>query len=162
MGSVYSWCHVSARKFMHTYFSFTGLIGWHPITWPRSWFQDGGKISLCVDLRSRNENYSIQVFKTMQGVYGWIGSFVCSPLIAEGFLFQQVLCFIFNFAFQRLWFRVSATLTYVVLLFRHNFMFLHKSTQNIREQILQWLKDATSSSCVQLLAHKISHIGPCD
>ena len=31
-------------------------------------------------------------------------------------------------------------------------MFLRNSTQNTRESILQWVEDATSSSCVQLLA----------
>ena len=33
-------------------------------------------------------------------------------------------------------------------------MLLHKSTQNIRELILQWVKEATRSSCVQLLVFK--------
>ena len=33
-------------------------------------------------------------------------------------------------------------------------MFLRKGTQNTRESILQWVKDATSSSCVQPLVSK--------
>ena len=32
-------------------------------------------------------------------------------------------------------------------------MFLRESTQNTRESIMQWIKDATSSSCVQLLVY---------
>ena len=37
--------------------------------------QDGGKISLCVDLRNKRKNYSIQVYKTMQCIHAWIGPF---------------------------------------------------------------------------------------
>ena len=39
----------------------------------------------------------------------------------------------------------------VFILFRHNFMFFRKSAQNTRESILQWVKDASSSSYVQFL-----------
>ena len=48
---------------------------------------------------------------------------------------------------------MSATECSVVLLFRHNFkpMFLVKSSQNTLKSMLQWVKHATSSSCVQLL-----------
>ena len=31
--------------------------------------------SLCVDLRNGEKNYSVQVFKTMQGIQAWIGPF---------------------------------------------------------------------------------------
>ena len=52
---------------------------------------------------------------------------LCSPLIAVGVLFEQVLCFI------KLCMSVSGRgfkcrLLNVVLLFRHHFMFLRKST----------------------------------
>ena len=40
----------------------------------------------------------------------------------------------------------------VMLLFRNNFMFLRKSTQNTRESIVQWVKNATSSSCLVLVS----------
>ena len=33
------------------------------------------KISPCVDLRGSRKNYSVKVFKTMQGVHGKIGPF---------------------------------------------------------------------------------------
>ena len=46
--------------------------------------------------------------------------------------------------------------------FRHNFMFLCKSFKNTRKSILQWLKDVTGFSGVQLLVHNISYIGPRD
>ena len=41
--------------------------------------------------------------------------------------------------------------------FRHNFklIFLRKSNQNSRESILQWVKDASSSSCVQLVVNYV-------
>ena len=56
--------------------------------------QDGGKISRCADLRSRNDNYNVLVFKTIQDVHGWVGTLIlCSPLFAVGFLFRQVLYF---------------------------------------------------------------------
>ena len=38
-------------------------------------FQDGEKISSCVDLRNKEKNYSVQISKTMQGVHGRIGQF---------------------------------------------------------------------------------------
>ena len=30
---------------------------------------------MCVDLKSRRKNYSVQFFKITQGVHGWIGTF---------------------------------------------------------------------------------------
>ena len=56
---------------MHAYVSLRrGLYGFQPLGTYR-------KISPCVDLRSRRKNYNVrlQVFKTMQGAYGWIAPF---------------------------------------------------------------------------------------
>ena len=141
--------YISACKF--TYANFC-LIGWHAISWSRSWFQDGGKISPCVDLKSRRNNCSVQFFKTMQGVYGWIGLFdivfaaYCSEIFVPASFVFYLTCHLLSDRGFRCW------LLYVVLLFRHHFMVLPKSTQNTRESIqLQWVKDAMSLSCAQLL-----------
>ena len=49
----------------------------------------------------------------------------------------------------------------VSVLFRHNLMFvsgnLRENTQNDREPILQWVKDTSSLSCVQLLVYLLNN-----
>ena len=51
---------------------------------------------MCVDLRSHRKNYSIQlqVFKTMQGIHGWIGpldnvftAYFCGIFVLASFVF---------------------------------------------------------------------------
>ena len=50
-------------------------------------------LRLYVDLRSSRKNYSVQVFKTMQGVHGFIGSFdafvayCCGIFVSASFVF---------------------------------------------------------------------------
>ena len=133
---------------MHAYFSFTGLIGWHTTSWFRSWFQDGGKISPCVDLRNKRKNYSVQVFKTMQCVHWWIGPFdiVFAAYCCGIFVPASVVSYITFFLLSDRSFKVFQ----VSLLFRHNScLFLRKSTQTLGNQCCNGLmKDATSSSCV--------------
>ena len=58
-------------------------------------FQDGGKISPCVALRNKGKNYSVQVFKTMQGVHAGIGPFdIVFATYCCGISFRQVFRFI--------------------------------------------------------------------
>ena len=61
-------------------------------TWPRSWFQDGGKISEGDrEGRVTAHKFSRQCKAFMDGKDRLI---LCSPLIAMGFLLRHVLCFI--------------------------------------------------------------------
>ena len=120
-------CDISACKFMHAFLTFNGLI---VDTRPRDValdFKDGAKISPCVDLINKGKNYSVQVFTTMSGVYGWIG--LCSPLITVEFfsvhasvMFYITFHLLSNRGFKI--FQVWATECMVVLLFRHNLIFV--------------------------------------
>ena len=137
---------------MHAYFSFTGLISWHVTS------------CLAFDLPGWRQNLSVcwlenqkEELQTMQGVHGWIEPFdivfvayCCGIFVPASFVFL-LLCISFS---DR---GFKCRLLNVLLTFRHNFMFLRKSTQNARESILQWVKDAASSSCVQLLVISISY-----
>ena len=95
-------------------------------------FQDSGKISLCVDLRNKGKNISVQVFKTMQGVYGWIGLFdiVFTANCYGSFVPASVVFYItFHLLSDRgsKVFQVLATKCSecsVLSLFRHNMMFV--------------------------------------
>ena len=54
-------------------------------------------ISSGVDLRSSRKNYSVQVFKAMQGVRGWMGPLdIYLSLIVVGILFRHFFFFGFN------------------------------------------------------------------
>ena len=78
-----------------------------------------------------------------------------------GFLFRQVLCFIYfaisvsNHGLKCWLVNNFYSECSVALLFRHNFkiLFLRKCTQNTRESILQWLKEAMSLGCVSFFFH---------
>ena len=91
-------------------------------------FQDGGKISPCVDLRNKGKNYSVQVFKTMQDVHGWIGPFdivfaayCCGIFVPASVVFYKTYHLLNNRGSKI--FQVLATKCSdfsVLLLFRHN------------------------------------------
>ena len=93
----------------------------------------GGKISACVDFRKKVKNYSIQVFKTMQGVHGWIRPFhivftayCCRIFVPAGAVFYITFHLLNDQGFKV--FQVSATeysKCTVVLLFRCNLIFVY-------------------------------------
>ena len=92
-------------------------------------FKKGGKISPCVDLINKGKNYSVQVFKTMQGVHGWIGQFdivfaahCCGIFVPASIVFYITFHLLSDQGFKV--FQVLATECSVVLLFRHNLMFV--------------------------------------
>ena len=111
-------------------------------------------ISPCVDWEQK-KNYSVQVFKTMQDVHGWIGSFyIAFAAYCCGIFVSASFFVLYNFKFQLTiwsWIHVSATYQIFVVFPDIFAMFFRKSTQNTRELGLQWVKDVTSLSCVQLL-----------
>ena len=63
-------------------------------------FQDGTKLSPSVDLRNKGNNYSVEVFKTMQGVHACKGLFdIVLPAYCLG-IFVLGVCFVlYNFPF---------------------------------------------------------------
>ena len=86
-------CRISASKFMHAYFNWFDWLTRNLVI--LRLIQDGGKISPCGDFRNKRNNYSLQVFKTMQDVHGWIGPFdIAFAAYTVGFLLRQVLCII--------------------------------------------------------------------
>ena len=95
-------------------------------------FQDGRKLSLYVDLRNKGKNYSVQIFKTMQGIYARKGliDIVFAAYCCGIFVLASVLFYInFHLLSDRgvKVFKVLATEwseCSKVLLFRHNLMFV--------------------------------------
>ena len=60
--------------------------------------QDGGKISPYVDLKNKGKNYNVQVFKTMQGFFRWIGpiaivftAYCCAIFVLASVVFYIIL-----------------------------------------------------------------------
>ena len=92
-------------------------------------FQDGGKITPCVDLRNKGKNNSVQVFKTVQGGRGWRGLFeivlaayCCGMFVPASLMFYITFHLLSVRGFKV--FQVLATEWTVLLLFRHNLMFV--------------------------------------
>ena len=72
------------------------------------------KIFPWVDLRNKGKNYSVQVFKTMQGIYAWIGPcdivlavYCCRVFVPASVVFYITFHFLSDRGFQV--FQVLAT-----------------------------------------------------
>ena len=122
---LFFFCQISACKFMHVYFCFTSLIGWHATSWSYFWFKVVEKSLCALTLETKGRTTEYKFSRQMQGVQGWIGPLLFSSLIAVWFLFpvSVLFCITFHPLNDRHFkvFQVSATecsKCSVVLLFR--------------------------------------------